>query len=592
MSLVKTYNAFDFETTGLSPYKGAKIFAFCITDEKGNVRVYRLDGPKAQREENWQILVDFFLDPTIGKIAHNLKFELSFVNCAGLEIAEGTEFHDTMIMSQLFRNLAPSHSLDYLCWELARYSRQLDIEVRAANKAYNGYQNIPEPLMHAYQIADGERGMLLFQLWWPLIQKEAFFEDYLNEIKLVIVAERMQAYGIDLCMPETNKLIEWLEDELEKVQNETFDMFGEFINLNSADQVNSLLYQRLGLPVMEYTKSKKPATGKDALLKLRKMKDPHPVIELIFRQRSYTKGVAIINGYKEHATDDHVLHSNIKTNHAKTGRLASENPNLMNVAKEEVEKNPYTVPARRCFKVRQDCLMYFVDYVGLQLMLIVELSQCAAMQKIINDGGHPHLEAARIFYGEHLPKEMRFIDKKHSKKLYGSAKNGHFGLAFGAGLPQFADALNLNIAQAKPGFETYGKLYPEIATLTSTVANEVKEHGYVLTPFNRKLNVSVEKAYVGLNYKIQGAEAGITKRALVNLDGYFKDVWDDDIRLVIPIHDEIVFSVPRILQSERKRIFADVKELMTNIPQIKTPLDVEFKQTSSTWDRAKEVQVA
>lgn len=236
--------------------------------------------------------------------------------------------------------------------------------------------------------------------------------------------------------------------------------------------------------------------------------------------------------------------------------------------------------------------MCFVDYVGLQMLLMIEVSHCHAMQEILKQGGHPHLEAARIFYGPHLPEELRFIDKKHSKKLYGAAKNGHFGLAFGAGLPQFADALNLTIAQAKPGYDLYCKLYPEIANLTTTTAAMVKEKGYVLTPFNRKLYVSIEKAYVGLNYVIQGTEAGITKRSLVNLDSYFKQEWNDDIRLVIPIHDEIVFSVPRVIYNKAKnRIFTDVKYLMTNIPNIKTKLDVEFKMTFGTWDRAKEARI-
>lgn len=588
---VKQYMAFDYETTGLNPYKNDKIFSYCIADEEGNVEVCRLDGPKNEREYNWKKLQDFFLDDTIGKVAHNLKFELAFTKCAGIEIAENTEWHDTMIMSQIFRNLAPSHALDYLAWELGRVDRQQDVDVRIAAKAYGGYQNVPKDLMTHYQYMDGFRTMLLFRLWWPLMQKESFLEDYLNEIALIPVAERMQAYGIDLCIPETNRMLKWLEDELEQVQKDTFTMFGEYINLNSTEQVSRLLYQRLQLPVMEYTDDKKPSTGKDALLKLRKMADSHPVIELIFKQRSYVKGVAIIRGYLEHANEDYKLHPNIKTNHAKTGRLACENPNLMNVAKEEVEKNPYPVPARRCFKVRNDCLMCFADYVGLQLMLIIEVSQCHAMQEIVRAGGHPHIEAARIFYGPHLPKEMQFIDKKHSKKLYGAAKNGHFGLAFGAGLPQFADALNLTIPQAKPGYEMYCKLYPEIANLTTTVSKTVKEKGYVTTPFNRKLYVSVEKAYTGLNYLIQGTEAGITKRALVALDNHFKNEWNDDIRLVVPIHDEIVFSVPRALIAQKNRIFEEVKYLMTHIPHIKTPLDVEFKMTSSTWDRAREVRI-
>lgn len=269
------YKSFDVETTGLNAYRGAKIFAYCIGHEDGTVDVFRLDGKKEEAAANRFHLEMFFADTSIGKIAHNAKFEMSFLHCEGINVPEETEWHDTMIMSQLFRNLAPSHALDYLCWELAGMDRTLDVEVQKMGRAYGGYQNVPKNIMHEYQINDGLRTMLLFQLWFPLIQKEDFWKDYQNEIKLLPVIERMQHHGIDLCTQETDKLIKWLEDELEKVQNETYQQFNEYINLNSPDAVMRLLYKRLKLPVLEYTDDGKPSTGKDPLLKLRKT-HPHP----------------------------------------------------------------------------------------------------------------------------------------------------------------------------------------------------------------------------------------------------------------------------------------------------------------------------
>ncbi len=185
-----TFKAFDIETTGLNSFTD-KIFSYCVGDWNGEVAVSRLD--RADSSFNWLNLQGFFKETSIAKICHNMHFEYNFMKSHNIHIPEETVWHDTMLMSQLLRNLAPSHALDALCYELCGYSRALDVKVKMMAKKLGGYQNIPESIMTPYQKADGERTMLLFRLWYEEIKAdEKLYEDYLNEIELIKVTQRLE----------------------------------------------------------------------------------------------------------------------------------------------------------------------------------------------------------------------------------------------------------------------------------------------------------------------------------------------------------------------------------------------------------------
>jgi len=169
------FKTFDIETTSLNAYDPtSEIFAYCIGDDNGEVEVIRPYDKKA--------LQAFFDDTSIAKIAHNFMFELGYLQQKGIHVPKETVWHDTMIMSQMLRNLAPSHGLAQLCEELAGYcittpmgtftSMEIDQKVKEqADARGKRYDRVNRLLMHWYQIADGQRPMLLFQTFWPEIQK-------------------------------------------------------------------------------------------------------------------------------------------------------------------------------------------------------------------------------------------------------------------------------------------------------------------------------------------------------------------------------------------------------------------------------------
>lgn len=582
------YVSFDLETTGFNPYAGSTIFSYCVGHKDGHVEVFRIDTKSKQiNKENIRRLQGLFNDITIEKICHHFKFELSFLKTAGIYIPSGTIWHDTMIMSQLLNNLTPSHALDRLAYDLCKYPRDLDVAVKQANKAYGNYQRIPVKLMTDYQVADGERTMILFETFFPHIEKDQkLYQDYLNEIELVKVTQRLEEYGIMFAREEADQLLRWLDLELEKIQDDGYRLLGEYVNLNSSDTIIRLLYRKYRYPIFEFTKNKKPSTEKDIILKLRDRFE-NPLFDMILKQRSYIKGYAMIKSYKDFANEEDIIHPSIKTNHARTGRQSSENPNMQNVSKEAALKNLFPVPARKCFCCRPGFVLFFVDYAGIEMRLIIDASGEPEMIDLLHDDGDPHTLAAEMFYG----KRFKQASDKEKKVLRSAAKNAHFALSYGASLSKVAVTLGMPVNEAKAGYKNYRSRFPKIAGFTPTIAEVINRDGYIMTPFGRRLYIPADKAYSGSNYLIQGTAAGILKRAQVAVDRYCSKILNDDVRIVIPIHDEIVLEYKKVLWKRKKGILRKISRLMTDMPLIRVPLEVEWKMSNTTWDKAKEIDV-
>ena len=598
-----SYQVIDYETTKLRPYDGARIFSYCICHCDGTVERCRLDHKdKELNRRNRQRLILFWNDTSIKKIMHNAKYELAINDVAGIAVPEGTELHDTMLISQLFRNLAPAHGLAWLDWELRdpqRYhfggkefgSRELDKFIKAEGKRLGSYQYIDHKLMDIYQIADGQRTMLLFLLWYEeLLSDQALYADYRNEIDLVVATQRMEAHGLNIDPEACLSLIKWLEIEIDKIQHDTYKLLGRFMNLGSPKQLIRLLYGELGFPIYAFTKSKQPATDKDTILQLREEFAAHekkPILDLILKHRSYTDGLANIKSYLNFANEKNILHHSILTNRARTGRQSAVDPNLQNVGKgRESDRIIYPVPARSCFVCREGCINYYPDYSGIELRLIIEASGCVKMMDYLRKGIHPHIVFCELMFGD------KWKGKDDSRALYDLGKNGHFCLCYGGSRIKLASTMGLSLEEVIPGVTVYGLEYPEIRYLVRDGLHKVQGIGYVLTPFGRKLWLDPDKFYGWLNYYIQGTAAGILKRAQVRIQQYLDTYWKGcGIQVILPIHDELVISFPRSMLKYKDQILSDITRIMIYMPEINVPLEVEWKRTTWAWDKAKEIVV-
>lgn len=605
----KTLSSFDVETTGLSSYKGAIIFSYCIGSiqeyDAIDVQVYRVDNySEPLNKKNRKILFDYWQDTSIIKVIHNYKFELSFLLQEKIPIPEGTIIIDTMVMHQCLRNLAPAHALDYIFWEFGGDPdgefAAIDKEVKNQATIRGGYQKVDKKLMDKYQINDGTRPLAILAIMLKTIYKDKRrWEDYLIELRHIIPTQHLESFGILLDIDNINKLKAELTAKLLKVRYESFRELNEFVNLNSDKMICDILYNRRKYPILCRTKTKEPSTDKDVLLELRKRYPEDKIFDLILKQRSYTKALSTIESYLKFADNKNIIYPNIRGNGApKTGRQSSSDPNLQNVSKEEALKNPFPVALRLCFKSRKNAIIALPDYSGIEMRLIASESGELELIEILRAGGDVHHATVECFlmvdkfntyndaiYNTGVEKATELLQgNKNVYSIHRSAyKNTGFCIAYGGGISKVAVVLGKSVDEIATGDFNYRRRFPQVDGFSKSLMEIAKQEGCIYTAFGRKLNVPRNKTFVASNYKIQGTAAGILKRGQIKVDKMLRKKYHDRIRMIIPIHDEVLFHIPKFYLPAIEEVMSDITFLLTDMPEIKVPLEVSWKFTSTDW---------
>lgn len=587
--------AFDTETTGLDAHSSPppRVFAYTRFDGKNYVR----DREDAIGfKENLQAYLN---DTSIAKVCHNVKFDYSVLLSNGYHIPEETEWHCTMIMHQLLDNINPSHSQENICYEIFGYPKNTDELMRSIARTVGGdYSKIPDEIMQEYQQHDAVRGKLMDDLFWPEIESDGKLLDvYRHEIELIKLTYRMEDRGIMIDRKECFAMIDWLDEEISKLQSDIYNLCGKYINPNSPKQLAGFLFDYLQFPIYDFTPSGNPKIDKHTIYTLQENGFNHPMLEYALKYRSYTNGKSTINKYLQYAdkkTD--TIHCNIKTNHDVTGRQAAEKPNFHNVQKEGALLIRYPIPARRCFRARPMHYWDLHDYSGIELRLIAALSGEQELIDCFKSGGDGHALLCQVWYDDvyslHLHKQVVFskmpLDSPERKTLRGSGKNGNFACGYGAQPKKLAQVFGLSMDDMKRSFDKIRERFPRYARFSTKLISQAKRDGFIVTPFGRRLKIPPEELFTKPgNFMIQGTGADILKRAQIRLGDYYRDQWNNKIKIILSIHDEIISEKPRRFLKHEDRLQRETSEIMTNFPEIDINLDVELKRTFGRWIDAK-----
>lgn len=576
----------DTEATGLSPYHGHRTFAYSFMPVGGKPTVLREDqGPSVFKET----LKRLWKSNDV-LVMHNAKFDIKMsLTVPGVEIERRRPIHDTMVMIALVHNNYP-HKLKELTYMMAGFPKDDEDAVKQYVGA-NGvdYSKCPKHIMDQYQERDVLRTSLLFEFLWPIIQgNREWIELYKNEIDLIWTTIKEEDRGLMIRPKVTRKVIDDLEVKVRQAREE----LPYWCKPSKSDDVASLLYTHLGLPVIKTTKkSKKPSTDKDTLHDLSEMFPDCSEIRSVQKYRSYSRGISMLESYLEFADEFDIIHPSINTCGAGTGRESCSNPNLQNVQKLGKITNPFPVPARKCFAPKPGHVNFHIDYSAIELILAIHYSQDAEMIRILNEGGDPHSEAASVFYEENSRWYLA-VKSKIQKPLRDAAKGCHFGLIYGGGANKLAHVLMLDLESTKRAIERYRKKFPGIASLNRRMAKDARENGYITTAFGRKINIVRDKAYMALNYIIQGTAADILKYAQNRVDLLLETMTNDECGIVLPIHDELVIEVPRKWLSEMEWLVPEIRKVMIDFPIFSVPLDVEAEISTSDWGRMEPYRIA
>lgn len=581
--------AYDTETIGLAPHTGDYMFSFSTCTKEGKTSVHRVDGSKLRRIKNRKILDKIWSDKALAKSAHNMKFDLAFTEKELGRSLSGNAIHDTSIMSHILNNHHPGHRLKDLAWELAGVPRDDESVVKKYATGGSNYQSVPEHLMEMYQHRDAERGMLLQLFFYPkILASKAYREIYEMELDLIWTTLRMEQRGIMLNRKRCGNLISHLEDEVKKTLDDLEAAVGRPFNPDRSIELRRLLFNELNLPVLKRTdKTKVPSTEKEVLMELNE-KTGNPILSLIVKYRSYSRGMKILAGYLDCSDSDGIIHPDLHTNGTITGRESCRNPNLQNVSKTGVHLNPYPIPARECFRPRPGYVNFHFDYSGEELRLLAHESGDKKMIDIFRKNKDPHaISAEKIFFGS----RFRKAQKKTAKALRDASKNANYAIPYGCNFKRLAEILNIPHDEARRGLKAFRSEYPKLYELNKVTSDEVRANGYVETFFGRRLHLPRNKPYMGVNYRIQGGGGGIIKRAQNRVGKYLKEATGGEVRIILPIHDELIVEYPRKRLKDRNDILPEIISRMTDFPQLKVPLEVEVKISTSDWENLKEVKI-
>ena len=398
------------------------------------------------------------------------------------------------------------------------------------------------------------------------------------EMPLTEVLADMEITGVKVDVPYLSKVEEELAEQLKNKEQEIYDLAGVKFNIMSPAQLAKVLFEDLAIPYPKKVKDNKYSTSKDILDKIVFV---HPIVEKILEYRTLAKlytNYAV--GLKEEVREDGRIHTIFTQTLTRTGRLSSISPNLQNIP----ARSEYSALIRKAFIPDEDSKMLSSDYSQVELRIFASMSKATNLiNAFIHEEDIHARTAADIFKVD--------IDKV-TKDMRRTAKAVNFGILYGISSFGLSEDLGIDVKTAKKFIDDYLETYPGIRDFQAKEIADAYANGYVRTLMNRKRVIEElkNKNYMirssgermALNTPIQGTAADILKKAMVEIFGEFKKRGLKS-KMLIQVHDELVFNV---LDSELDEVKEIVRDIMENTFKIDVPLKVDI-EVGDNWYEAK-----
>ena len=406
--------------------------------------------------------------------------------------------------------------------------------------------------------------------------KEENMQELYNEIEipLTYVLGDMEYDGVVVDKDILDEMGNEIKIKLEILSKDIYNLAGTSFNISSPQQLGEVLFERLNLP-----HGKKGKTGySTAVDVLNKLVNKHPIIEKILEYRmlnklytTYVEG--LINTIKNGKI--HTIYTQTLT---RTGRLSSIEPNLQNIP----IRTEYGRLIRKAFVPSENSVIVSGDYSQIELRILAHMANVPALIDAFNNDFDIHSKTASdIFKTDVVTKEMRRI-----------AKAVNFGIIYGISSFGLSENLNISTKEAKQFIDEYLKTYPGIKEYMDNTIKNAYECGYAKTLFNRKriidelknTNYMIRQSgeRMALNTPIQGTSADIIKKAMVLIHQKLKEN-NLKSKLIIQVHDELVFDC---LKEEQEQVTKIMKDVMENVIKLKVPLKIDVEY-GNNWYEAK-----
>ena len=383
------------------------------------------------------------------------------------------------------------------------------------------------------------------------------------EMPLISVLASMEYDGVRCDKEILDKMSIELEDRINSLEKEIYELAGEEFNISSPKQLGVILFEKLELPFAKKTK-----TGyKTDVNILNKLVDKHPIINKILDYRGLTKiKSTYLEGLANYIHEDGKIHTIYKQNLTRTGRLSSVEPNLQNIPARDEEGRKI----RKAFLPEYDEFLS-ADYSQMELRVLAHVSGSKELQEAFIRDEDIHKRVAADIYGKNIDD----VTKEERK----TAKAVIFGIVYGISGFGLGENLEISPKDAKAFIDKYYEIYPGVKNYMDNIVMEAYRDGYVRTLFNRKRvieelqnkNFMIRQSgeRIALNTPIQGTSADIMKIAMVKI---FNEMKENNLKskMLLQVHDELIFDV---IDSEKEVLERIVKSNMENCVK----LDVPFK---------------
>lgn len=516
-------------------------------------------------------------DPSKKIIGQNIKYDQLMLRWYGINMH--VPAFDTMIAHYL---LEPDlrHKLDYLSESYLNY-HMVPIEALIGKKSADqgSMRDVPLEKIKEYAGEDADVTLQLFSI----LEKDLHKQDldtlfHKIEMPLVRVLRDIEFEGVRIDKKFLNDYSKVLQKNIAQAEHLVYESAGVRFNIASPKQVGEVLFEKLKLPYRwKKTGTNQYSTDED---KLNELADESSIVRQIldFRKLSKLKSTyvdALPNMINPRTGR---VHSSFNQARAATGRLSSENPNLQNIPiKDEAGRE-----IRKAFLPRDEQhILISADYSQIELRLIAEISNEEVMlEAFLKDQDIHRATAAKVY---NVPYDEVTADQRRN------AKTVNFSIIYGAGSTNISRQLGLSRQEAKELIDNYFKTYPGLKNYMSDVVDQARKKGYISTLMGRKRilrDIDSKNALarsnserVAINTPIQGTAADLIKLAMINIHQKLLTL-NAATRMILQVHDELVFDVPRNEEKEMMELIA--YEMKHAIPGLKVPIEVGI-QSGANW---------
>ena len=519
-------------------------------------------------------------DKSVKKIGQNIKFDFIVLFKQGIDM---NSMEDTMLMSYVLDAGKNRHNMDTLSEIHLQHKTISFKEIVGTGKKEINFSDVELDKAMEYAAEDADITYRLYKIFSKNLKLEKLTNIYeIFEKPLIKILAFMEIEGIKIDNKFLKVLSEKFEKKINKLEKEVFKISKKEFNIASPKQLGEIIYNDLKIAVLKKTRKGSFATNASVLEDLAFKGHEFPKLILDWRQVSKLK-----NTYSD-ALPEHInpntkrVHTSFLLAATTTGRLASSDPNLQNIPiKSEDGKD-----IRKAFIAEKGFTLISADYNQIEMRILADLAEVKELKKAFSNNEDIHsLTASQVFNVD-----IKKVDQDMRRK----AKAINFGIIYGISQYGLAKQINVSNHEADEFLNAYFLKFPEIKIYMDNTIKFCRKSGYVNNIFGRRshfngindknFNVRNFQERAAINAPIQGSASEIMRLAMIRLNKKFESIKNNKSKILLQIHDELIFEVP---VKEVKNITEIIKDEMTSVTEsdlhtFSTPLTVDVN-TGDNW---------